>query len=209
MVFGPRERILRAGIDLFTTRDFYNTTLAAIHSKAGVSVNTFYRYFQDKEQLVNEIYRTLRDHFEAALERAKDGESAGAVSAVFHCVWTEMATYHRTYPGIVPFLDRQFGRHYLDRESRTLSRVPKPITELITRLQQEKIAKDLPASLLAAAVWGTFLELIKVGPSRRPSLSDEDASAAEQCAWDAIRAAAPEDAIFGDADWSKLLAQPG
>lgn len=203
--FGPRERILRAGIDLFTTGDFYNTTLAAIHSRAGVSVNTFYRYFQDKEQLVNEIYRGLREHFEAALECTKDGESAGAV---FHYVWTEMATYHRTYPGIVPFLDRQFGRPYLDRESRTLPRVPKPITELITQLQQEKVAKDLAASLLAAAVWGTFLELIKVGPPRRPSLSDEDVSAAEQCAWDAIRAASPEAGIFDRADCGNLLAAP-
>ncbi len=183
--FSKRERILVAGVKLFSTRGLENTTLAAIQASAGVAVNTFYKYFRDKEQLANEIYRGVSESLETTLNLATiDGEGP---RAQFHGLWVRMAAFHEEYPQVIAFLESQRLEAYLDADSRALPRIPQPITDLIDRLHQEKMAKDAPAVILAAIVWGSFVELVKLRSLEHLSLSEEDLRAAEECTWNAIR----------------------
>ena len=169
--FGKREQILVAGIELFSTRGLENTTLAAIQANAGIAPNTFYKYFRDKEQLANEIYQGMSGSLERALNLATVEQESPRTQ--FHQLWAQMADFQKTYPQVIAFLG--------------LSRIPQPITDLIDRLQQEKMAKDSPAITLAAIVWGSFVELVKLRSLPRLSLSEEDLAHAEECTWDAIR----------------------
>lgn len=188
-LYSTREKILRAAIELFTTRGFENTSVQAIQAHANIAVNTFYRYFPSKEQLVNEIYQGLRDAFEGALEQAKEADGP---RSRFHQLWVEMGAYQRNYPQVISFLDRQYGERYLDKASRALPRVPAAITEVLVQLQQEKMAKQLPPALLGAVIWGAFLDLAKArAPSRAP-LSEDDIRGLEDCTWDAVRARAAQ-----------------
>ena len=50
-------------------------TLAAIQANAGIALNTFYKYFRDKEQLANDALGTP---FEPAAAWASRVEKAGA-----------------------------------------------------------------------------------------------------------------------------------
>ena len=183
--FGKREKILLAGIELFSTRGLENTTLAAIQANAGIALNTFYKYFRDKEQLANEIYRGMSGSLERALNLGTVEQESPR--ARFHELWAQMADFHKTYPQVIAFLESQHLEAYLDADSRGLPRIPQPITDLIGRLQQEKMAKDAPAIILAAIVWGSFVELVKLRPLPHLPLSEEELRHAEECTWDAIR----------------------
>ena len=52
-----RQRLVRAALELFTTRGYEATTTAAIARKAGVAEGTIYRHFQSKQHMLNELYR--------------------------------------------------------------------------------------------------------------------------------------------------------
>lgn len=52
-----RQRLLRAGLDLYTTIGFRGTTTPALAARAGVAEGTIYRHFSSKEHLLNEVYR--------------------------------------------------------------------------------------------------------------------------------------------------------
>lgn len=52
-----RQRLLRAGLDLYTTVGFRGTTTPAIAARAAVAEGTIYRHFSSKEHLLNEVYR--------------------------------------------------------------------------------------------------------------------------------------------------------
>lgn len=52
-----RQRLIRAALELFTTRGYHDTTTAQIAKKAGIAEGTIYRHFASKQQLVNELYR--------------------------------------------------------------------------------------------------------------------------------------------------------
>ena len=57
-----REAILRAAIDVFADRGFFNAQVADVARAAGVAAGTVYLYFRSKDDLLVSIFeRTMRD----------------------------------------------------------------------------------------------------------------------------------------------------
>ncbi len=66
MFENPKEKLLNAGLDLFTKQGFQNTTMRQIAKTAKMSLGASYYYFESKEAFVLEHYRELhRRHVEA------------------------------------------------------------------------------------------------------------------------------------------------
>src|SRR5438093_13225088 len=60
---GPkRDAILRAAIDVFANRGFFNAQVADVARAAGVAAGTVYLYFRSKDDLLISIFeRSMRD----------------------------------------------------------------------------------------------------------------------------------------------------
>src|SRR5207245_3338920 len=60
---GPkRDAILRAAIDVFAGRGYFNAQVADVARAAGVAAGTVYLYFRSKDDLLVSIFeRTMRD----------------------------------------------------------------------------------------------------------------------------------------------------
>ena len=52
-----RSRILKAALEVIAENGFHNSPTSFIAKRAGVSVGLIYRYFENKEQLIEEVYR--------------------------------------------------------------------------------------------------------------------------------------------------------
>ena len=64
---GLRERLARAGAELFAERGVHATQVADIARRADASVGGFYRYFRDKDELYRELVQARLDQYTAAL----------------------------------------------------------------------------------------------------------------------------------------------
>src|SRR5882762_10785199 len=60
---GPkRDAILRAAIDVFAERGYFNAQVADVARAAGVAAGTVYLYFKNKDDLLVSIFdRSMRD----------------------------------------------------------------------------------------------------------------------------------------------------
>ena len=62
---GKRDAILRAAIDVFAERGFFNAQVADVARAAGVAAGTVYLYFRGKDDLLVSIFeRTMREAIE-------------------------------------------------------------------------------------------------------------------------------------------------
>ena len=52
--------ILDATLELVSEKGFHGTPTSAIAQEAGVGVGTIYRYFENKEDLIDELYKQLK-----------------------------------------------------------------------------------------------------------------------------------------------------
>ena len=81
------QRLIRAALELFSSRGYHDTTTAQIAKKAGVAEGTIYRHFPSKQQLLNELYRAalrwaakaIEDSGGTALPRARLAQVAQAL----------------------------------------------------------------------------------------------------------------------------------
>ena len=56
-----RERLIKAGIDLFYKKGYPSTTIRDIGEKAKISTSVLYHYFKDKEEVLFEIIQIAGD----------------------------------------------------------------------------------------------------------------------------------------------------
>src|SRR3982751_5615451 len=62
---GRRDAILRAAIDVFAGRGFFNAQVADVAKAAGIAAGTVYLYFKSKDDLLVSIFdRTMREWIE-------------------------------------------------------------------------------------------------------------------------------------------------
>ena len=62
-----REKIVKAGFDLFCEKGYYKTNTAEIAKYAGVSTGALYSYFEDKRQIFIEAFHQHLDMISSAL----------------------------------------------------------------------------------------------------------------------------------------------
>lgn len=69
-----RDRIMRASLDLFVRRGYFNTTVPNLADAAGVSVGTIYNYFASKEDLAATLFVEHIGAFRREMLAAVQGE---------------------------------------------------------------------------------------------------------------------------------------
>ncbi|MET0594080.1 MAG: TetR/AcrR family transcriptional regulator, partial [Polyangiaceae bacterium] len=68
-----RSRLLDAGLALFGTRGYANTSIETICSKAGVTARHFYEQFESRDLLLLEVYEQVIQHAREAVVAALQG----------------------------------------------------------------------------------------------------------------------------------------
>ncbi len=56
-----RSEIIRAAIELIAQHGYHGAPMAMIAERAGVGAGTIYRYFENKDVLIAELYRELEE----------------------------------------------------------------------------------------------------------------------------------------------------
>jgi len=56
-----RDEIVRAALELIAEHGFHGAPMAMIAERAGVGAGTIYRYFENKDVLINDLYRNLEE----------------------------------------------------------------------------------------------------------------------------------------------------
>src|SRR5436190_19113285 len=73
LVVPKRDAILRAAIDVFAERGFFNAQVADVARAAGVAAGTVYLYFRSKDDLLVQLFeRTTQEAFAEARAAAAE-----------------------------------------------------------------------------------------------------------------------------------------
>jgi AcrR family transcriptional regulator len=182
-----REAILAAALGLFVERGFYGTAVPEIADLAGVGAGTIYRYFESKEALVNDLYRTEKQRFAS---HVMADFPVGPSRDLFRSLWMRMARFASDHIASFVFLELHHHARYLDAQSRALEqRMLDTFTAIIVAAQTRRELRPGPPRLLMGIVMGAFTGVVRsctdYEQERIPS--EHEWAFAEQCAWEAIR----------------------
>lgn len=181
-----REAILEASLALFAERGFHGTSVALIAEKAHVGAGTIYRYFKDKEVLVNVLYQEHKREMAEALLSGLHKDLPPR--QLFHELWQRMVRFSREKPKVLVFLEFHHHSPYLDKASRDLeNRIKAQFYEFFETCRRQQITKEAEPGILMSFVVGAFVGLEKAFMEGEIEPTAESEAVAEELCWEAIR----------------------
>jgi len=173
-----RVRLLTAALDLFGARGFDGVAVPEIARAADVATGTIYRYFRDKEDLVNGLYRHWKAAYNAFVFAPVPDEGARQKFG-FH--WHRIMLFARANPHALRFLCLHHHRPYLDAESLALDEAEE---EGLVALIPD--GAKLAPRLAAALIWGAAAGMLKFAGAEAPAFDAAAAGEMEEALWRAI-----------------------
>ena len=169
----------------FAERGYHGTTVPEVAVAARVGTGTLYRYFDTKEQLVNEVYRDAKQRLRAAL---LDGVSElepyrlDAAQRWFAELWRRLGAFAQAEPDAFRFLEMQDHAPYLDDDSRRLELAVLAPLWLAGKRLRDRLGGPR-VDVMIALLWGAFVGLIKASRLGYVRLDARQLEAAGEAAW--------------------------
>lgn len=181
-----RESILAAALAVFAEHGVHGTPVPPIAKQAGVSVGSLYRYFDNKEALVNALFQETK---QSLAKHLMDGLNLHSLDrSLFDDFWFRLCSFARTYPDAFRFLEMQDHYSYLDDASlRREEEVLLPLRQALTLGQQIGVLNShLRPEVAMAIFWGSFVGLFKAERLGYLTLSEQDLQQAADACWTAL-----------------------
>jgi TetR/AcrR family transcriptional regulator, repressor of fatR-cypB operon len=181
-----RAAILKATLLLVNSNGFHASPMAKIASEIGISAGTIYLYFQNKEDLINTLYRELKFRFAT---KALQGFSANMpVKKGFEIIWRNILQYKISEPEEAVFIEQCDNTPMITEVSREVGlKLVQPLFDLWERGQKEGIIKPFCRQMLLAFSLFPIIYVANVYNKLGKELSSDSIDMAFSASWDAIR----------------------
>lgn len=159
--------LCEAGLRLFRERGLEATTVDEITKLAGVSKGSFYRYFNDKSELVHALFAPLEAAVDAAMNRCRDAieeaSDAEQLERAYAQLAAELAGVLLGSPQAVDLYLRE-SRGVEGPERASIHRLRNKIVDAamdLTRVaHRRELMRELPVEVTAVAVVGAIEALL-------------------------------------------------
>lgn len=186
---GKREEILRAALEVIAAQGFHGAPIAAIAEQAGVGAGTIYRYFENKDVLIRELFQEIRQRICAGLREGYP-ESAKLPVRFVHlgsALLRHLTSNPRDFQYLEQFHNSPYGVEF--RRDRILGKGEDD--DLCRGLMEEGLArhqvKELPLAVLFALAFGPLIAVARDHNLGFIKLDEELIKATVQACWDGIR----------------------
>jgi AcrR family transcriptional regulator len=146
-------------------------------------VGTIYRYFKNKEELINGLYLELRKRM--AVEICKGMEPSAPLKAQFVKSLQNLIGYLMKRPSEIQFTEQYEKSPFITDATRAeIAKIASPISDLLTRAAGEKALKPLPFPVLMSMFAGASMGLLKACLQKKsPALKMDEAI---EAIWDML-----------------------
>jgi len=175
-----------ATLKLINNGGIQGASMAKVASLANVSPATIYLYYENKQDLVNQLYIDVKS---AYTDKAFEGlELSKPVKRSFETIWFNMAYFKINNPEEASFLSQCDNSPMIDAETKQAGlKLMQPLFDLWKRGQEEGIIKDISPYLLYAFTIYPMAFLINARHKNMCQLEDNVLEKAFQVAWDSIK----------------------
>ena len=184
-----REEVVRAALELIAEHGFHGAPMAMIAERAGVGAGTIYRYFENKDVLINELYRDLEERiFPVIMEGFSQNEP---IRERFLHLGVALLRYFIDNPLDFRYLEQFHNSPYGVEHRRDKILGEKEGCDVFRDLFEEGISqqvlKELPLVILFALAFGPIVTVTRDHILGFVTLDDALITLTMEACWDGIR----------------------
>jgi len=181
-----RALLVKATINSVNNNGFHETSMAKIAKMANVSPATIYLYFENKQDLINQVYLEVKISF--TNHAFKSYKESFSVQKGFEVVWKNIADFKLKEVDKALFLSQCDNTPMIDEASRQEGlKHLKPLLDLWKRGQKENIIKNYSPYLLYAYTIYPIAFLMNMQKRNIFKIKKTDIEDAFQAAWNSVK----------------------
>ncbi len=182
--------ILKSALELFSKEGFHNAPVARLADQANVGVGSIYRYFKDKNELIETLYEEVDNALQIAIIEGID-HTLPTRQQFLHLI-VNLINYLKDHPHEFKFLEQYYHSPYgIDkkREKLLLDNTTAPQSPFIKLFiaRSGKEIKPIPVPVLHALAFGPVLFLLRDAMAGLVELDEALITQVTDGCWDAIR----------------------
>lgn len=159
-----RDEIVRAALELIAENGFHGAPMAMIAERANVGAGTIYRYFENKDVLIKELYRDIEKTIKTALQEGYSVEKP--FRERFLHLGTELLHHFIKNPLVFRYLEQFHNSPYgvVLRRDKILGNSASGcdvFRELFEQGITQQILKNLPLVILFDLFFGPVLSVAR------------------------------------------------
>ncbi|AJE02684.1 TetR/AcrR family transcriptional regulator [Geobacter pickeringii] len=184
-----RDEIVRAALELIAEHGFHGAPMALIAERAGVGAGTIYRYFENKDVLISELYRELEERIFPLLMVGYAPEKP--IRERFLHLGTGLLRYFIENPLDFRYLEQFHNSPYgvAHRRDKLLGENGgrDVFRELFEEGVAQQVMKELPLVILFALAFGPLLSVARDHVLGFVVLDDPLLARTIEACWDGVR----------------------
>jgi len=181
-----REAIMQAALELIAEQGFHGTPTSQIADRAGTGVGTIYRYFKDKDELIDEIHGEIHVIFVNTFKEQYD--SALPVRENYLRIFTALTKLFVDNKYQIRFIEQYYNSPYGVAKKRANEiECDKPIYAFFEMAKQQQVIKDLPLEFLTSLSLGSILFLVRDHHNGFITLDDDAIATVVEANWDGLK----------------------
>lgn len=186
MAKNKQEDIFDAAIQLFAERGYDGTTIPMIVEKAKVGAGTIYRYFENKEALVNSLFTKSVLQLSELIKT--DFPVNANIREQFSHTYNRLFEFARQNADAFLFTNSHCDSYFLDEHSNEIFEdFMGFFMDLIEDGIEKGFLRPLPPIALIIIVYQPIEKLIKVMETGQLEYTEELVKELEESCWNAIR----------------------
>ena len=180
-----KQRILLMMLELVVKQGVHATPISQLATEAKVATGTIYYYFENKEQILCEIYKMIRKDFGNILIMSSDNNSP---EAVFKKYWKDLYQYYITNPTAFHFYE-----HVAKPPIIPLSLIEetksyyKKQADFFWEGVKNGILKNINVTLLVQLAYSNVAAAAELKLNNVIPMTNAQIDAAANASWDAVR----------------------
>jgi len=178
--------ILENTLECISAHGFHGTPISMIAEKAGVGAGTIYRYFDNKEALINSLFLEIKRRVMNAMLAGYTEEAS--FEERFKHLWMNLLNYFMKHPQEFQFIEQHRYASYMSKLTREESfMIMSPVMLFFIEAKRAKALKDMPVYTIISLTYGPITSLAKLQIDHKQKLSIERIEQAADACWDAVR----------------------
>ncbi|WP_072995722.1 TetR/AcrR family transcriptional regulator [Pseudozobellia thermophila] len=154
-----RESILRSALRLLVNNGVHNTPMSAIAKEAGTGMGTIYNYFENKDELINELYLYIKEKEKTVFVPFDENRPVKTQFEDYYANFLDFFMQNPLYYGLIVQL--QASPIITEKSREEGNRSVRPFMELLLHGQKNRIIKDIPAEELVMFIGGAVLSYLR------------------------------------------------
>ena len=182
-----RAAILKAALELFSENGFHGTPMTLLAERAHVGIGTIYRYFKNKEEVINRLYRTLKNESVAAMRKNVLKEMP--IREQYIGIFENLLKYYISHPEKFLFLEQYTYSPFINSSTKqdVCSAYGDSLVNFIEYGKKQQVIKNLSPQVIFATASGQVVALAKMHIAGEIKLDDAAIRSAIETSWDALK----------------------